>query len=193
MSASAKSLVMLCFRDPAEAARQVLDLGLPMGIALQIGIAAALIEAVTVAVLLEFSGGVSPEIMSATPQPFALAAIQIGVMVGSIIATWLVGRALGGTGDLLGSATIVTAVYALYVLGRVAGVFVSALIPPLSVLLVLGVVLWIVWVFAHGVRVLHGFHSTGLVVLGIVLSASALLVALSLVLVMLGFGQTGSA
>ncbi|MEM1387014.1 MAG: Yip1 family protein [Pseudomonadota bacterium] len=124
-------------------------------------------------------------------RPF-MAAITIGSLaVMSVFATFWIGRAMGGQGDL-GDAVVLCAwfLFCLFLLECVKLVM-SVALPPFGALL--GIVgfglFW--WLMSNFVAELHGFSSLGMVFLMVLASAAAVLVGLiifmSIIAALLGF------
>jgi len=118
--------------------------------------------------------------------PFALFALQMGILAVMVAATHHIGRFMGGMGSFEGALALVTWLQFVLVCLQVVQTLAMFVAPPIADLIgIAGIVLFL-WLFTNFVAVLHGFPSLGLVFVMILLSAFGLTFLISLLLTMLG-------
>jgi len=128
---------------------------------------------------------------SRLPGPVAMSAMQFGLL--SILVPVLqgAGRAFGGKGDLHGAMKVVVWWQGLTLALQVGELLALALLPPLSVLIIIATFGAMVWALTNAVAELHGFQSLGLTLLGMIAVAAVMVVALSLLMAALGVAPIG--
>jgi len=112
--------------------------------------------------------------------PFLLAAIEGGLLVVMVCATWQIGRAFGGGGDLRGALAVVVWLQIIMICLQLVQTALTLVSPLLGALVGLFGLVAFFWLFVNFVVVLHGFTSLGLVFLATVLSTLGLGVILTL-------------
>ncbi|MEO0999692.1 MAG: Yip1 family protein [Pseudomonadota bacterium] len=181
-----RALLQLTFRDSATAARRVIELDLPLAFLIQLGVAIALIDVVLGSIALAVTGvpegGPLPLTLIA---PFALAVQQVLFFFIGAGLIWWVGQSLGGTGHLEGAVAITVWVMAIGMLVQGVATLMT-LTAALGGLVIFAGFIWQIWLLAQGIRALHGFPSTGLVILGICLVGFGMAILLTLVFAMFG-------
>ncbi len=180
-------LVRLSLADPVAAGRRVLALALPRPVLWQ---ALVLVSCLSV-VLTELAGLVAPAaapgfLAALSANPIAAALLQGVVLLAMVHATWAIGRAFGGRGDLDGSLHVVIWMQALLIMLQLLQLVALVVLPPLAALVGLAGIVLFFWLFSGLVMALHGFASRARVIFGIIASFVALVFAASLVLAVLG-------
>jgi hypothetical protein len=173
--------------DPVAAGRRLLALQLPRAALWE---ALALVACLSV-ILTELAAFVAPPpapglltLLAANP---VLAALVQGLLLVLMVqATWRIGRAFGGRGDLDGSLHVVVWTQTLLVGVQVLQLLALLIAPPFAALAGLAGIVLFFWLFSGFLMALHGFTSRGKVIFGIVASFVACAFAASLVLAVLG-------
>ncbi len=120
--------------------------------------------------------------------PISVGIIEAAIEVILIFAIYGIGRAFGGTGRF--DATILVVLWLQFVtLLLQAAIILLLLFAPLmaALLQAMGFVL-VFWILTHFITELHGFRSTGLVFVMILISIMALIFVLSLIFALIGVG-----
>ncbi|CAM3004647.1 Yip1 domain-containing protein [Paracoccus aminovorans] len=180
-------LVVLTIREPAAALRVLRGLDLPMSARWM-----ALLLAVTLSTLLAmlslalFPIEVESPVSAVLSSPAVLAGVQFAAMAVSALMMAQVGRWFGGQGDFADALLIVAWVELLLVGLQAVQVLMMLLFPATAAMLsVLAFGLFLYLAVAM-TKALHGFSSTGKVVLGFVGSLFVLGFVLSLLAAALG-------
>ncbi|WP_370302496.1 YIP1 family protein [Pseudooceanicola sp.] len=185
-------LAVLTVRDPAEAARQILDLNLPR----QALWLALLLMAVLQSLIFALS-----DLMTPGPTPFpALFGSPIRFMIVSalmlvltVYAIFWAGRALRGSGALEDVMALVVWLQALRVAVQLAGLLLSMVIPLLAVLLLLAASVLGIYILLHFINQAHRLDSIARAVGVLAVALVGLLFGLSLLLALLGVPAMGNA
>ncbi|MFV0245644.1 MAG: Yip1 family protein [Qingshengfaniella sp.] len=179
-------------RRPREVAARMLTMGLPVPILWE-----ALILVVTLSVLIGqgavlMTGGHMPGEMAILTSPLLLAIFQILLLGVTVFLVYALGRILGGEGSFADTLTLLTWLQVVMVCLQLAQAVAFFLLPSLAVLLgYVGIVLFL-WLLTNFVAVLHGFRSTVLVFLMILVLAFGIAFFVSLLIAMLGFNPSGA-
>ncbi|MEM9250120.1 MAG: YIP1 family protein [Pseudomonadota bacterium] len=192
-------LIRQTFSDPRGAASRILRMDLPSNVlweALALVVVLSVIAAQVTTLLLAQPGLAPGEageemIPSFLSNPLIMGAIQGVILVFMVFAVHLIGRGFGGTGQFDGAIALVVWLQFLLVCLQGVQVFAGLLSPALSGFIgLIGVVLFF-WLLTQFVVVLHGFQSSAMVFVMIVVSMLALAFALSMVLTILGVVVVG--
>lgn len=172
-------------RRPRMMAQRIMHMNLPIDSAvlalLLTAILGALLSATTWAVLGTPEDGTSA-MAEVFDRPFLLAGIQVFVQGAAAWLAWAVGRFFGGTGTLPQACALMAWVEWVLVLVQVAQLLLLLAVPPLAeATSPLALVLFF-WLMASFVAELHGFPTLWKVLLGIILTAAALGVAVVFIL-----------
>ena len=188
MAPSLLSMIRSSVVEPQEAADRLLALRPATGVILQ----AAILVSVLDALILGFLGGCAlamptpgGEVMLA---PFAHAAVLLASLTLSAGALQVGGRMLGGRGRFEEALLLVVWLEVVSITVQAVTLVATLILPPLggiTALLGLAVLLWCLVQFA---RVLHGFASLWRTVAGLLLGAVVMILGISVVLAVLGFG-----
>lgn len=179
------NMIVLTVKDPAAAARWVLDGGLPSSQTWLVFLLASALSGFFAQI------GLILQPLPSTPEMMAPNGITMAFMVaGSILIltgaiTWI-GRAFGGTGTAGEVMRLVTWMQFVMIALQIIQIFAGIISQDLSVLLAwfgIGVMLWMM---THFVTVVHGFGSPGMVFFGIIGSALGLAVVMSVLIVTVG-------
>ena len=173
------SIAKQAYREPREAADRLLSLGVPR---------AALWPAFGVIVLLSVVAGGISDIFAPPPPELAIPYPSMVILIAVVFlsfaaAVWKVGQAMGGKGSFE-EAFLVSIFFQVVLLPvQIAQLVLSLIIPPLAVLIGIGILIFGVWVNANFIDALHGYASFGrslaVLVLSSLVAAVGLLVAVS--------------
>lgn len=179
-------LLREAFVTPQLSLRRILNLGLGSG---DLWLGAALASVLSVVLLyggLLLSGPGQSDLVWMLPQPFLVAAFQLGLTALMALLTYRLGAIAGGRGGFEASLTAMVWLQLLMVAVQLAQVVVSALIPPLGGLIGLAGIGLFLWLLTRFVAEVHGFRNLamvfGAVLLTMVAAALVIGVILSLVL-----------
>ncbi len=172
-------------RQPRMMARRIMAMNLPLNSAatalLLTALLGALLSATTWAAL-----GTADDNASAMAEvfdrPFLLAGIQVLVQGAAAWLAWAVGRFFGGTGSLAQACALMAWVEWVLVLVQVAQVLLLLALPPVAEATSPLALILFLWLMASFVAELHGFPTLWKVLLGIVLTAAALGIAVVFIL-----------
>jgi len=181
-----RALARLSVTDPQQGGRDVLALDPPAEVRWM-----ALVAAVTAGVVLAFLMPVLSGQSAQMPPPVAVAGFVIGGSALTALAMTVVGRMFGGRGDFAGAILLVAWLQWLLVGLQMVQVVALLVLPFLAELITLLAFVLYFWLLTGFVQALHGFASRGMVLLGTVGTMFALAMALSLVLLILGFDPRG--
>lgn len=184
--------VLRTITRPQDEAEVVMAEGLPQS-ALWTMLAAVVAVSVVLGqgslMLVDSDGGVMTNPYLANP--LLMFAVQMGILVVMIFATFHIGQWLGGMGGFAPTIAVVTWLQFVLVCVQVVQSAALLLLPPVADLLgIAGLVLFL-WLFTNFVAVLHGFQSLGLVFVMILMSAFGVTFVISLILTMLGVTTPG--
>ena len=190
-------VAFLSFRRPRQAAKWILalNLNLPQTV-MFVGLTAVLVALVLSLMLrispapeTAFPGSVEAMVLAMVSTPLRFAALQFGYLVYSGFGLYQIGRWAGGKGSLTQSLAIMAALQLLQLV-MASVVTLSALIfPPAALLAMVAFPVILLWILTQFVMALHGFTSPLAVLFGIVAGYVGLIIVLSLVLSILGFGS----
>ncbi len=175
-------LIRETIASPQDAARLVLRAALPMqtrweALALVILLSAILSQAAAFIMAPDGGGAAGPV------QASMIQAVALGL---TIFGMHVIGRAMGGQGNLADAVLLVAWLQGVMVAAQALQVVALLILPPVSVLIgVLSIVLFL-WLLTNFVAVLHGFESLGKVFAAIIMSAFGLAVVLVIILNILG-------
>lgn len=189
------NLVLESIRNPREGAATILNFAPSRDVLLQL---LALVVVISVlfgqAGVFLLGGGLSDGALTGpiALSPLTAAVVQFGLLVMLVIAIHSIGRAFGGTGSF--EETLLLVVWLQFVLLclQLVQLLALVLIPPMGAIIGLISVVIFLWLLVNFVAVIHNFRSLGLVFAGVVISAFAIIFALSLILSMLGLAVPGS-
>lgn len=175
--------------EPRKVARDILALeGLPRNVLWQ-ALALTLVASAWLGVLSALLFPVDPA--TAGPllgNPLLLALTEAAISGLSVFAIFWVGRMAGGTGSFNGAILVVIWLQFVLLIVELGVLFLGTFAPGLALVLwAMGIVMSF-WVLSHFTAELHGFSSAGMVFFGILLTMLVLIVVLSVVLALIGFG-----
>ncbi|QYZ71001.1 Yip1 family protein [Neotabrizicola shimadae] len=173
-------------RSPRGAARELLQMNLAPAVAWTalalVCILSALMFHLTLGLL---AAGDPAELGEIAASPFGTVLLSGMALLILVFGVHLVGRAFGGQGELTGAVVLVSWLQAIFLLLQAVQVLFMLTVPLLAdVIGTLGLVLFF-WLLAPFVTELHGFRSVWSVLFGIIGSAFAIALVLSLLLVTL--------
>ena len=179
------------FRDPREAARTIMGLDLPATVLWQalflVVVLSVLTAQVTGLMTGAYSGGGAEMLLPGfLGSPLTMGFVQGALLVVMVFAVYWIGRSFGGWGSFEASIALVTWLQFLLVCLQVGQAVASLILPPLAGLIGLAGVVIFFWLLTVFVCELHGFQSSGMVFVTILVSMLAIIFALSLVLAIIG-------
>ena len=182
--------VIQTIRDPRSGARMVLSIDLSRRERWEMLLLTVVLSAVLAKLSVYLSGG-SEEVGIFAASPFALGAVQLVLMLFAVHAIDLVGRRMGGTGDLDGAIVIVTWLQFVMICIQILQILLLLIAPVLSFLLgVAGLGLFF-WMLTQFIMELHGFKSAMSVFTGIFLCLLGFAVVFSIVIGLTGLTVPG--
>ena len=184
-----KALLLVTLRDPAQAARLLIGLNLPMPARWM-----ALFLAVSVSGLLAWLGNqVAPipdefrtTLRDAMSQPLVMAAIQLGAVMIAAGLMSAVGRAFGGHGRFHDALLLTVWIEAVLLLFQFLQIISALIIPVLASMLGMIAFVLFFWLTVQFTRELHGFTSGFKVLLVMIGTAFVLGFLLSILAVSFG-------
>lgn len=185
-------LVIQTLRNPREGASTLLNAAPPRQVIWEM---LALVVVVSV-LLAHLTSMLAPGVMGGAAGPFNLSPITTGLVQGVLLvimvyAIFWIGRGFGGTGSLEETLLLVTWLQFILVCVQVLQTVSLFVIPALAGLLGILALGLFFWLLVNFVAILHGFKSLVMVFVGIILSAFALIFALSLLLALIGVTLPG--
>jgi len=128
--------------------------------------------------------------------PLHLSPILTGVVQGSLLvimvfATYWIGKAFGGTGSFEETLLLLTWLQFVLVVLQVVQTLSLLVLPPLAPIIGMLAMVLFFWLLTNFVAILHGFTSLGLVFVGILLSAFAVVFGLTIILTLIGITVPG--
>ena len=179
------SFAVYTLRNPRGAAQELLRMGLPA----QAAWAALALVCVLSTVLVHLSVGLLPvqdqaELALILGNPLGTLVMSGSALLILVFAVHLIGRAFGGGGTLDGAVLLVAWLQAIFLMLQLVQILFMIILPLVAdVIGTFGLALFL-WLLAPFVTVLHGFQSVWKVLFGIVGSAFAIALALSILIVL---------
>lgn len=188
MAPSLISMLRDSVAEPRLTADRLLAMRPPMGVVIQAAILVAVLDALVLGIL----GGGS--FVMPTPDgevsfsPLAHAGVLLASLVLSAGALQVGGQMLGGKGRFEQALLLVVWLEVLAIAIQIVTLLASLILPPFAgVLGLLGLAI-LLWCVVHFARALHGFDGYGRTIAALLLGGVVVVVGMSLVLAMLGFG-----
>ncbi len=120
--------------------------------------------------------------------PIVLGVVQALVVVVMIYATFFIGRMFGGTGTLDQTILLFAWIFFVLLCIQVVQVVLMVFAPTLGILLWMASLGIFVWLLVNFIRVLHEFHSLGMILIACFAAAIGLSMVASIMLAILGIG-----
>lgn len=179
------ALTKLTLQDPRQATRVLLAEGVPV----PARTAGLMLVAVVSALLASLQIRLSPQDLDPLSalmlaSPFRAAIVQWVFLALSVVLIHRVGRAFGGIGSFPDALLIVVWLQCLTLVLQLLQLVSSVIAPPLAGIIGLGGFVLFLWLMTHFIAELHGFHSRGLVFVGMVLTALAAGLVIGTVLIL---------
>ena len=194
-----RDLIALTLRSPRQAAGHLIALNLSRGILWQALLLVVILSvlAAQVSVLVSF-GTLSPMLDTGEGMisPLFASPLVLGLMQGvllliSILATYWIGRAMGGTGSFEAVQVTVCWLQFMMLCLQLVQILLSLLIPPLGAMIGMAGIVVFFWLFTQFVTVVHGFRNPGLVFLAILISLTGFVLGVSILMASLGITFMG--
>ena len=187
-----RALAIQTVKDPAGAARVLMDIGLPRSTLWTALVLMAVLQSVIFAVSDMMLAGPTPfPVLFGSPlRFFTMAVVALVLMVHAIHRA---GRMLGGTGTLDDVLVIIVWLQALRVAVQVVGLILSVTIPVLAMLLLLVATVIGIYILLHFIDQAHRLGSIGQAVLVLFASVLVIVFGLSLILALIGLPLVGNA
>jgi hypothetical protein len=167
-------LAQLTLQDPFQAARTLLDEGVPLRARTAGLLLVAILSALLASIQLGAGRGqLDPFSAFMLASPIRAAVFQWAFLALSVLLIHRVGRAFGGRGSFADALLIVVWLQVIMLGFQVVQMMAAPVLPQLAGLI--GLISFVVyfWLLTHFIAALHGFASRGLVFLGMVLTALA--------------------
>lgn len=174
--------------EPQETADRLLALRPATGVVLQAAVLVSVLDALILGVL--GGGGITLPTPAGemTLPPFLHAAILFASLALSAAALQVGGRMLGGRGRFEEALLLVVWLEVVSISVQAVVLVVALIVPPFAgVLGLLGVAI-LLWCLVHFNRALHGFAGLGRTVAALLLGAVVVVLGMSAILALLGFG-----
>ena len=188
MASSLLAMIRDSVAEPQETADRLLALRPATGVVLQAAVLVAVLDALILGVL----GGGASALPTPTGEmlmsPFAHAAVLLISLALSAGALQVGGRMLGGKGRFEEALLLVVWLEVISIAVQFVTLIAALILPPLAGLLALLGVGVLLWCLVHFTRALHGFAGLGRTVAALLLGGLVVILGMSLVLAMLGFG-----
>lgn len=174
--------------EPQETADRLLALRPTTGVVVQAAVLVSVLDALILGVL---GGG---ELAVPTPagemsfSPLAHAAVLLASLALSAGALQIGGRMLGGRGRFEEALLLVVWLEVVSIAVQAVTVIAALILPPLAGLVGLLGVAILLWCLVHFNRALHGFAGLGRTIAALLLGAVVVVLGLSALLAVLGFG-----
>ena len=185
-------LAILTIRAPAEAARQILDLGLPRQVLWIALLLMAVLQSMVFALSDLLTPGPTPiPVLFGSPIRFMM--VSAAMLVMTVYAIFWAGKALGGNGSLDDVMVLVVWLQALRVVVQGAGLLLSMIIPMLAVELLLAASAIGIYILLHFINQAHRLQSVARAVGVLAIAIIGIMFGLSLLLALLGVPTMGNA
>lgn len=175
--------------EPQETADRLLALRPATGVVLQAAVLVSVLDALILGLL---GGGASsmptPAGGEMTLLPFAHAAVLFASLILSAGALQVGGRMLGGKGRFEEALLLIVWLEVVSIAVQAVTLIAALILPPLAGLLGLVGLAILLWCLVHFNRALHGFAGLGRTVAALLLGAVVVVLGLSALLAVLGFG-----
>lgn len=183
-------LIVLSLRNPRAAAKQIIDMNLPMPVlwncALLVVILSVLLTFATITSAPESSLVLQ---MGGTPMGFTI--LSAGSMVMLIFGLYWTGRMLGGKGDLHSFIALVVWIQFLWLLAQLVQTFLVLLSPPLAALLGFASLGYGLWILIQFINEAHKLNNALIGAATLVLAALGVTLGLSILLGIIGVTALG--
>ena len=174
--------------NPREGAETVLALGLPRR-ALWLAFALVIVLSMLLGDILYLLAGLpqgGPLTGPMGASPVVMGGLQAGFLYLMAHAITQIGRLFGGTGRFEEALALIIWLQFIFLCVQVVQLIALVALPPVAGLITILALGLFLWLLVNFIAALHGFTSLGMVAVMTILSAFALLFALSLVLTLLG-------
>ena len=184
------ALTVTSIKEPAMAARRLLSMELEQGT-----LWTALLLMAVLNTLIQQISNLFIDIPTPLLQLFDVAIIYFIFVAGGLIlivfAIFWTGRIFGGRGRLEDIMVVIVWLQFLRVLVQASALILLLTIPFVSFFFVIGATIVGCWIFVHFVNEAHEFDSLGKSAVVLIAAFAAMLVGLSLLLSLVGFGSLG--
>lgn len=188
MAPSLISMIRDSVADPRETADRLLALRPRIGVVLQGAVLVSVLDALILWLLAGGSMMMPTAEGAAVLSPFAHAAVLLASILLSASALQVGGRMLGGRGRFEEALLLVVWLEVIALAIQVVTLLVALVLPPLGAMVgLLGFAL-LIWCVVHFARVLHGFAGFGRTIAALLLGAVVVVLGMSALLALLGFG-----
>ena len=169
-------LARLSLRDPKYGAAEVLKNHVSLQAAIELAALVVILGSILSSLFYQLPT-VSNEADQANlfRNPFVFTAVQGAVLCVIVLATYLIGQMVGGSGELKDTLVLMVWLQFIMLLFQFVQIFASMVIPVLDGLLTIVSIVLFFWLFANFVAVLHGFRSALKVLVGTMMSMAAII------------------
>lgn len=173
---------------PGDAAERLLSLRPSLGVVLQGAVLVSALDALLVGMLAGGTFSIPTAEGELVLSPLMHAATLVASLLLSAGALQVGGQILGGVGRFSQSLLVAVWIEVIAIAVQLVQIVAGLLLPPLAPVLALAGLGILIWCLVHFTRTLHGFQGLGRAVVALLLGAVIVGIALSSLLVFLGFG-----
>ena len=169
-------LARLSLRDPKSGAAEVLKNHVSLQAAMELAVLVVILGSIlSNLIFLLPTASDEADQLNLFGNPLVFTAIQGAVLCVIVLATYLIGQMVGGTGELKDTLVLMVWLQFIMLLYQLVQIFASIVMPVLDGLLTIVSIVLFFWLFANFVAVLHGFRSAFKVLVGTMMSMAAII------------------
>lgn len=186
-----RDLAVLSVKDPATAARQLLDMQVPGNILWLLLFLVTICNTIlfTLSDLLAPVPGPLSDLLST---PFSMLGLVAGGLILTVYSLYLCGRLMGGAGTFDGVLVLIVWLQILRLIVQAAVMFLMLVLPLLSALLVIASAFVWLYLLVHFVNQAHQFASLGRSAVVLIVSIIIPAIGIAVLLALLGVPLTGT-
>jgi Yip1 domain len=186
-----RDLAVLSVKDPATAARQLLDMQVPGNILWLLLFLVTICNTIlfTLSDLLAPVSGPLSDLLST---PFSMLGLVAGGLILTVYSLYLCGRLMGGAGAFDGVLVLIVWLQILRLIVQAAVMFLMLVLPLLSALLVIASAFVWLYLLVHFVNQAHQFASLGRSAVVLIVSIIIPAIGIAILLALLGVPLTGT-
>jgi len=189
MTPDIRAMVVTTLTNPAQAAREVLALNLPMNVGWMALVAVSAINAAIYGITDFFIPEPPDGMVLFRLSPVVYFLLLVPALSIAVFALFWVGRALGGTGDVQQMLALTAWLQFVRAVAQVLALVLQAIFPVMAVLFALGIMIWGTWIAANFVNEGHQLGSP-LKAFGVIIGAGIGVILTLSVLITLFIGPT---
>ena len=185
---SIMTLVLETIRNPKAGADAILARRIERGVLWQLLALVTVLSVLAAQITVVLLGPGSGELMGGPllNSPLLATVIQAALLLALVYATFAIGRAFGGHGTFDDVLALVIWLQFILLVIQMIQTFALMVFPVLGILIALASIVLFIWLLVNFVAHVHGFQSLPHVLVGILVSAFAIIFLFTLLLAMLG-------